>query len=65
MEMSQGSSMYSLLKQTKLPFFFFIYEIREQKGEIGPAWLGWYQCQGRVGEKREWKGEYSANIGYT
>jgi hypothetical protein len=37
MEMSQGNPLYSYLKQTKMPFFFFS-KNREQKGKTGPVW---------------------------
>jgi hypothetical protein len=38
MEMSQGNSLCSYLKQTKLSFlFFFFYKIREQEGGTGPT----------------------------
>jgi hypothetical protein len=37
MEMSQGNSLYSYLKQTNTSFFFF-YEIREQEDRTGPVW---------------------------
>jgi hypothetical protein len=34
MEMSQWNSLYSYLKQTKMPFF----KNGEQEGKIGPVW---------------------------
>jgi hypothetical protein len=37
MEISQGNSLCSYLKQTKISFFFF-YKIREQKGRMGSSW---------------------------
>jgi hypothetical protein len=37
MEMSQGNSLCSYFKQTKIVIFFF-YKIREQEGETGPVW---------------------------
>jgi hypothetical protein len=46
MEMSQGNSLHSYLKQTKMSFFFFFYKIREQEGGTGPVWRGWYQWEG-------------------
>jgi hypothetical protein len=36
MEMSQGNSLCSYLKQTRMSFFF-IYKIGEQEGRAGPA----------------------------
>jgi hypothetical protein len=39
MEMSQGNSLCSYLKQKC--YFFFFYKIREQEGRIGPVWGGW------------------------
>jgi hypothetical protein len=46
MEMSQGNSLCSYLKQTKMLFFSFFYKIREQQGVTGPAWRGCYQWEG-------------------
>jgi hypothetical protein len=49
MEMSQGNSLYSYLKQTKRSFFFFFYKIGEQDEEQVPS--------GRlvsVGRERMW-----------
>jgi hypothetical protein len=37
MEMSQGNSLYSYLKQTKNVFCFF-YKMGEQEGRTGPVW---------------------------
>jgi hypothetical protein len=59
MEMSQGNSLCSYLKQTKK-----FYTIRKQEGRIGPAWKGWYQWVKGEGEKMVWEGKYSANIVY-
>jgi hypothetical protein len=50
MEISQGNSLCSYLKQTKISFFFF-YKIREQKSRTGSAWEGWYQQKGE--ERKE------------
>jgi hypothetical protein len=36
MEMSQGNSLRSYLKQTKMPLF----KNREQEGKTGPVWRG-------------------------
>jgi hypothetical protein len=39
MEMSQGNSLYSHLKQTKMSFYFLLfYKIVEQVGGTGPVW---------------------------
>jgi hypothetical protein len=52
MEMSQGNSLCSYLKQTKIPFFFF-YKIREQNRsslrELAPVERGrqWEKGMGR------------------
>jgi hypothetical protein len=66
MEMSQGNSLHSYLKQTKCLFLFL------QNWKIE----GWNRCcrgggerlilvgGGRVGE-RVWEGEYSLNTVYT
>jgi hypothetical protein len=37
MEMSQGNSLYSSLKQTKMSFFFF-YKTGEQEDGAGSVW---------------------------
>jgi hypothetical protein len=37
-EMSQGNSLYNILKQTKNVIFFFFYKISEQGGRTGPVW---------------------------
>jgi hypothetical protein len=39
MEMPQGNSLCSYLKQTKMSFFFF-YKIGKQVGKTGTAWNG-------------------------
>jgi hypothetical protein len=44
MEMSRGNFLCDYLKQTKL-LFFFIYNIKEQEGGTGPAWVGWLQWE--------------------
>jgi hypothetical protein len=38
MEMSQGNSLGSYLKQTKISFFPLFYKIGEQEGRTGPVW---------------------------
>jgi hypothetical protein len=45
MEMSQGNSLWSSLKQTKKALFSFT-KLGEQEGRIGHAWRGWYQWEG-------------------
>jgi hypothetical protein len=37
MEVSQGNSLCSYLKQAKISVLFFFYKIVEQKGRTGPA----------------------------
>jgi hypothetical protein len=64
MEMSQGNSLCSYLKQTKMPFFFF-YKIREWEGRKGPASGSWYQWEGGGGDERVWESEHGANTVYT
>jgi hypothetical protein len=61
MEMSQGNSLCSYLKQTKMSIFFF-YKIREQEGRTGPVWR-----LVPVGRRNMWgkEGECSANTVYT
>jgi hypothetical protein len=64
MEMSQGNSLHSYLKQ-KCHFFSF-YKIGEQNGGTGPAWGGgWLPWVGAGGGERVWQGEYSTNTVYT
>jgi hypothetical protein len=46
MEMLQGNSLYSYLKQTKNVIFFLFYKIREQEGRTGPV-LGEFGTSGR------------------
>jgi hypothetical protein len=53
MEISQGNSLCSNLKQTKLPLFF-LYKIKGQEGRIGLAWRDWYQY-GEGGGTRVWE----------
>jgi hypothetical protein len=64
MEMSQGNSLCSYLKQTKMSFFSFFYKIGEQEGWTGPSWGGWYQWERGGGGERVWEGEDSANTVY-
>jgi hypothetical protein len=54
MEISQGNSLYSYIKGTKMSFFFFFLftNVGEQEGGTGPAWVGWYQWEGEEMEKR-------------
>jgi hypothetical protein len=46
MEMSQGNSLCSYLKQAKMSFFFF-YKIGGQEDGTDPARRGWYQWEGK------------------
>jgi hypothetical protein len=45
-EMSQGNSLYSYLKETKMSFFFSFTKLQNRRAEQALSW-GWYQC-GRV-----------------
>jgi hypothetical protein len=67
MEISQGNSLYSYLKETKMSFFFN--KIREQEGRTGPAWRGVVSVLLSVGgggsEEQVWECEYSANTVYA
>jgi hypothetical protein len=47
MEMSQGNSLCSYLKQTKNVTFFFYYKIRDQEGGTGPVGGGVVKVGGR------------------
>jgi hypothetical protein len=38
MEMSQGKSLYTYLKQPKMSFFFFF--TKTEEGRTGPSWGG-------------------------
>jgi hypothetical protein len=65
MEVPQGKSLCSYLKQATMSFFF-IHKIREQVGKTSPAWEGGsYQWEGRGGGERVREGEYSENSVYT
>jgi hypothetical protein len=61
MKISQGNSLCSYLKQTKMSFFFF-HKIREQEDGTDPAWTG---CGVPVGGGRlwgrMWEGEYGTS----
>jgi hypothetical protein len=61
MEMSQGSSQYSYVKQTKMSFFSFIKLENRRAEQVLP--LGQVGNSGR-GEDTE-EGEYGANTLYT
>jgi hypothetical protein len=52
MEMSQGNSLCSDLKQTKISLFFFFYKIGKQEGGTGPVWLVGTSVGGRWGKGR-------------
>jgi hypothetical protein len=51
MEISQGNSLYSYLKQTKISFSLF-YKIREQDGRICPVWV--FGTSGREEKVEKW-----------
>jgi hypothetical protein len=61
--MSQGNSLCSYLKQTKMSFFFPIFKIggRQNRSYLG----GLVPVGGRGGRKRAWEDEYCANTVYT
>jgi hypothetical protein len=63
MEMSQGNSLCSYLKQTnKKKSTVFPSLTKEQKGRTGPAWEGgWYRWEREGGGERVWEGKYDAN----
>jgi hypothetical protein len=65
MEMPQGSSPCSYLKQKCNYLLIFLYKIREQEGKTGPAWGDWYQFEGGRGGEMVKVDEYSANTLYT
>jgi hypothetical protein len=46
MEMSQGNSLYSYLKQAKMPFFFFTKTENEKVKQV--LYEGWHQWEGGV-----------------
>jgi hypothetical protein len=48
MEMSQGNSLYSYLKQTKMSFFLHL-QSQKQEGRTGPSWGG----IGTIGKGKE------------
>jgi hypothetical protein len=56
--MSQGNSLYSYLKQTKMSFCF--YKIGEQQSYL----RGWSQWEGGGCGERAWESEYGANTVY-
>jgi hypothetical protein len=55
MEMLQGNSLDSNLKQTKMSFFFF-YKMGKQKSRTGPTWGNWYQWEVEGGGERTQEG---------
>jgi hypothetical protein len=61
MEMSQGNSLCSYLKQTKSNFFSFFYKIRKQECGAGHVGHGWYKWDGGGAGERAWEDEYSSN----
>jgi hypothetical protein len=64
MEVPQGDSLCSYLKQAQMSFFFFC-KVEKQDGKTGPSWGVWYQWEVGGGEKRAWEDAYSANTMYT
>jgi hypothetical protein len=54
MEMLQGNSLYSYLKQTKCHFFF--YKMGPQESRTGPAWEDWYKWEVEEGGKMTQEG---------
>jgi hypothetical protein len=47
MEISQGNSLCSYLKETKMSFFFSFTKSENRRIEQVPAWMGgWYQWEG-------------------
>jgi hypothetical protein len=60
MEMSQGNSLYSYLKQAKMPFFFFTKTENEKVKQV-LSWY-WYQWEGEEHKERVKEGEYGENI---
>jgi hypothetical protein len=65
MEMSQGNSLCSYLKQTKMSFIFSFTKSENKKAEQVLPCRSWYQWEGRRDGERVWEGEYSANTMYT
>jgi hypothetical protein len=62
MEMSQGNTLYSYLKQTKMPFFIQ----KQRTGKQNRSCLGGgYQWEGGGYKERGSEGEYGANNLYT
>jgi hypothetical protein len=53
MDISQGNSLFSYLKQTKMSIFF-IYKTGEQEDGVGPAWQDWYQWEQGRNRERAW-----------
>jgi hypothetical protein len=63
MEVSQGNSLCSYLKQAKMSFLFpFLYKLGEQEGKTSPAW-GEVDTSGRG--MRWGKDEYGTNTVHT
>jgi hypothetical protein len=65
-EMSQGNSQCSYLKQTKMSFFLLQNQrIQCLCYQVLPREGGWYHWEGRGGRRRAWEDEYSDNTVYT
>jgi hypothetical protein len=62
MEVPQGNSLCSYLKQAKMSFFSFIKLENRRMEQVLPDW---YQWEEGGGWERVWEGEYSANTAYT
>jgi hypothetical protein len=67
MEVTQGNSLCSYLKQAKMSFLFSLfYKIREQEGETGSAWGRTVIAVGGGGSgERVKEDKYGANTVYT
>jgi hypothetical protein len=66
MEMLQGNSLCSYLKQTKMSFFFLSFtksEIRRSE-QVLPGGGNWYQWEGERGGEMVQDGKYSENTVY-
>jgi hypothetical protein len=67
MEVPQGNSMFSYIKQAKMSVFFFLLQ-NWKTGRQNVSFLtrgSWYQWEGRGGAEREWEGKYTTNTVYT
>jgi hypothetical protein len=46
MEVPEGNTLCSYLKQAKMSSIFFSYKSGKQDGGTGPAWVSWHQWEG-------------------